>query len=146
MIKLKQIENLDEKITSEQNELCERIDNMKKQIIQFDDIAGYQNIALAKSVFLDRLIREYQRKINESRNKVKSISNDLYKNKKNLEQNDEILSNVDDLQQQLKKQAQNIFTLQEFIATKGRETDFETHKKQCLEHVENLNGSIMEKL
>ena len=143
--KLQQIENLDEKITSEQNQLCKLIDNMKKDILRFDDISGYQSRALAKNVYLDRLIREYKRKINETSDQVKSISYDLSKNKKSLEPYDEMLTNFDDLQQKLKNQAQNIFCLQEFIATKGRESEFETHKKLCLENVENLNGSIIEK-
>merc|ERR1711988_7791 len=49
------------------------------------------------------------------------------------------------LEMKLRTYAQNIFALQEYVETKGRETDFESIKENCMNIVDKLNKEAKER-
>lgn len=117
---------------------------MQTDIEQFNDISGLQSRCYAAKDCLNQVIEEYKTKLCISQNKVQSVSSELETNKRSLERAGETWRKLNALEEKLRNQGQNIFSLQEFIAIKGRQTNFESIKKKCLGIVENLNVMAIE--
>jgi len=74
---------------------------------------------------------------------VAALSAQVESNKKAISVN-ETSKNLTSLEQKLRHYEQNIFSLKEYVETKGRETDFETLKVDVFKMVGNLNDKAVE--
>lgn len=144
---LHKIDNFEEKIAAEEAQLRKRMDTMEKEMVRFDDIQGLQKRAEDTKNYLNSLTQIYTDKIEEARDMVAGSSAQLDRQKRALERvsgGSDTLRNLEQLEQTLRHHGQNIFSMQEYIATKGKQTDFESVKKKCFNMVERLNMKAVE--
>lgn len=76
---------------------------------------------------------------------MKGLSASYEGAKKQLESS-ETHTRLESLEKKLRTYAQNIFTLQEYVETKGRETDYESLKNNCVNICGNLNNLAKENM
>ena len=109
----------------------------------FEDIEGLRSRATFTKEELDKLREKYIARRGVIKQQVASLSATVDSNKKALSMN-ETHKNLNSLELKLRHHEQNIFVSKEYIATKGRETDFESLKFDVLNMVGNLNEKAIE--
>merc|ERR1711918_332965 len=97
---------------------------MKEEMSSFDDLEGLRRRALESKTYLQE---------------------QLESSKKMLESS-ETHTRLESLEKKLRTYAQNIFTLQEYVETRGRETDYESLKNNCVTICSNLNALAKENM
>eukprot|EP00520_Triparma_pacifica_P000984 CAMPEP_0118662112 /NCGR_PEP_ID=MMETSP0785-20121206/16645_1 /TAXON_ID=91992 /ORGANISM="Bolidomonas pacifica, Strain CCMP 1866" /LENGTH=557 /DNA_ID=CAMNT_0006555609 /DNA_START=46 /DNA_END=1716 /DNA_ORIENTATION=+ len=124
---MEKINKLDEKIGVELTQLKEKMETMKTEMKEFEDIEGLRNRATFTKDELEKLREKYMTRRGAIKQQVAALSAQVDANKKALLMN-ETSKNLTSLEQKLRHYEQNIFSLKEYVETKGRETDFETLK------------------
>jgi len=142
---MEKIQNLDEKIKIELSSLQAKMDSMKDEMSSFDDLEGLRQRALESKTYLQEQLDSYQKRTKTSKEQVKGLSASYESAKKQLEAS-ETHTRLESLEKKLRTYAQNIFTLQEYVETKGRETDFESLKNNCVNICGNLNNLAKENM
>ncbi|GMH77026.1 hypothetical protein TrRE_jg11742 [Triparma retinervis] len=137
------INKLDEKIGVELTQLKEKMDGMKTEMQGFEDIEGLRNRATFTKDELEKLREKYMTRRGAIKQQVAALSAQVDANKKALVMN-ETSKNLTSLEQKLRHYEQNIFSLKEYVETKGRETDFETLKVDVFKMVKSLNDKAVE--
>ncbi|EGB04506.1 hypothetical protein AURANDRAFT_38960 [Aureococcus anophagefferens] len=132
------IENLDEKIQIELASLQQKMEVMRGDMLEFDDIDGLRQRAAATMSALSRLLKEYQSRQESVRSQVTHLTA-KYEALKGKIQSSESAKTLSGLEAKLRTYGQTIFHLQEYVETKGRETDYKVVKESCLTIVEKLN-------
>ena len=117
---------------------------MEKEIERFDNLKDLQERAETTKDYLAQMSERYTQRTAAMKEKIAEVSAQYEKNRAKLETNDTWKS-LDGLEQKLRHQGQNIFALQEFIEMKGRQSDFEGIKIDCLKMVEELNSIAIER-
>mmetsp|Transcript_9149 Transcript_9149/g.18313 ORF Transcript_9149/g.18313 Transcript_9149/m.18313 type:complete len:581 (+) Transcript_9149:55-1797(+) len=140
---MEKINKLDEKIGIELGQLNEKIKSMREEMVSFDDVEGLRSRATFTKEELDKLREKYIARRGVIKQQVASLSAQVDANKKALSMN-ETHKNLNSLELKLRHYEQNIFVTKEYIATKGRETDFESLKVDVLGMVANLNEKAIE--
>ncbi|GMI56604.1 hypothetical protein ScalyP_jg11976 [Parmales sp. scaly parma] len=135
---MEKISSLDEKIGVELGQLNEKMSTMKGDIGQFDDIEGLRARASFTKDELEKLREKYTSRKSAIKQQVGVLSA-LVEGEKKAKKVNETAKNLESLEQKLRHYEQNIFSLKEFIATKGKETDFESLKETCSQLVTKLN-------
>merc|ERR1711907_800403 len=79
--------------------------------------------------------------------KIESMQGEMveYEGMKKELQSSETWKKLQALEMKLRTYAQTIFALQEYVETKGRETDFESIKENCNNIVDKLNAQAKER-
>ena len=116
---------------------------MKDEMNNFEDIEGLRNRATFTKDELEKLREKYMTRRGAIKQQVASLSAQVEANKKALAVN-ETSKNLTSLEQKLRHYEQNIFSLKEYVETKGRETDFETLKVDVFKMVKSLNEKAIE--
>lgn len=122
----------------ELGQLNEKMSTMKGDIGQFDDIEGLRARASFTKDELEKLREKYTSRKSAIKQQVGVLSA-LVEGEKKAKKVNETAKNLESLEQKLRHYEQNIFSLKEFIATKGKETDFESLKETCSQLVTKLN-------
>lgn len=118
------------------------IDKMKKEIKDFEDIAGLREAFEDTRNLLKGLKEAYGKKKDNMRQQIQGLSAENESLKKLLASN-EIAKEIDENEKRLKQNERTVFELKEFIDVKGRETDFEAVKGNCLKMIDRLNAAII---
>merc|ERR1712070_487664 len=129
------IKNLDEKIQIELGSLTNKIESMQGEMIEFEDIDGLSRRASQTVEYLNRLLKQYHSRRESVKQQVAQLTSKYEGMKKELQA----------LEMKLRTYAQTIFALQEYVETKGRETDFESIKENCNSIVDKLNKEAKER-
>jgi len=137
------INSLDEKIGAELKQLQEKITGMNDGMQSFEDIEGLRARATFTKDELEKLREKYISRRAAIKQQVAGLSAQVESNKKALAIN-ETSKNLNSLEQKLRHYEQNIFSLKEYIETRGRETDFESLKGDVMKMVEQLNKKAVD--
>merc|ERR1711988_32297 len=138
LAEMEKIKNLDEKIQIELASLTTKIESMQGEMVEFEDIDGLSRRAQQTVEYLNRLLKQYQSRRESVKQQVAQLTSKYEGMKKEL-QSSETWKKLQALEMKLRTYAQTIFALQEYVETKGRETDFESIKENCNSIVEKLN-------
>lgn len=140
---MEKIQNLDEKIKLELSSLAQKMDAMRAEMGQFDDLDTLRTQAQRSKIYLQDQLESYRKRIQTTKEQVKSVSFAYEQVKKELEGN-ETAEKLKGLEVKLSNYGQQTFTLQEFVATRGRATDYETLKNNCMSIMSQLNQLAIE--
>merc|ERR1712070_210314 len=110
---------------------------------QFDDLDTLRTQAQRSKIYLQDQLESYRKRIQTTKEQVKSVSFAYEQVKKELEGN-ETAEKLKGLEVKLSNYGQQTFTLQEFVATRGRATDYETLKNNCMSIMSQLNQLAIE--
>ena len=140
---LEKIESLDAKIGAEIGQLQDKIAAMQAEMRSFKSEEDLREAAaLAKrSLLLDNAAH---RKTREAiKMQVAALSVDFEKRNKELQASD-AFKRIENWETKLKTHAGAVFTLQEYIATKKRESDYEGLLKECSEVTKQINTILIQ--
>merc|ERR1712196_610679 len=118
--------------------LTTKIESMQGEMVEFEDIDGLSRRAQQTVEYLNRLLKQYQSRRESVKQQVAQLTSKYEGMKKEL-QSSETWKKLQALEMKLRTYAQTIFALQEYVETKGRETDFESIKENCSQIVDKLN-------
>merc|ERR1711998_790686 len=138
------IKNLDEKIQIELGSLTSKIESMQGEMGEFEDIDGLSRRASQTVEDLNRLLKQYHSRRESVKQQVAQLTSKYEGMKKELQASD-TWKKLQALEMKLRTYAQNIFALQEYVETKGRETDFHSIKENCNSIVDKLNKEAKER-
>ncbi len=131
------VENLEVKITTENKELIEKIDMMRKETHVYADLNRLEESDELTRLYLTQMRERYIQRCDFMRSKVKQISSDYEKNQSILKKSD-VWKSLLDLEEKLRRQGQVVFSLQQTVKEKERKTNYEASKRKCLELAHEL--------
>jgi intraflagellar transport protein 74 len=135
---LEKINTLDIKIGAELKALTERMASMKADLGMFADIPGLRAACEQTRSILKKRLLDYNERREAQRPLVLAAAAEYEKKKASLAKEPQNAA-IEALEKKLKTYEQNVFTLRDFISTKGRETDFEPIRDECLKLLGELN-------
>ncbi|CAM9127584.1 unnamed protein product, partial [Choristocarpus tenellus] len=135
------INTLDEKIPLELDTLKDRLDKMNAEMREFEDVDGLRDRAAQTKAHLQSLSEQYTQRRDAMRGQVQQLSMQYEANKKTLASS-ETAKTLEALEQKMRTYETNIFSIRDFVQTKGREIDFETLRGECKGMVHDLNESL----
>jgi intraflagellar transport protein 74 len=140
---LEKVQNLDEKIKVELASLSGKMVAMRGEMGAFDDLDGLREGAQSSKAWLQTTIEQYKARKQSSREQVSGLRRRYEEVRRELADN-ETYKALEGQEGRLRKYAQTIFLLNEFVETKGRETEYESLKGGCLGMAGRLNGLAKE--
>mmetsp|Transcript_7231 Transcript_7231/g.16552 ORF Transcript_7231/g.16552 Transcript_7231/m.16552 type:complete len:611 (+) Transcript_7231:180-2012(+) len=143
MSEMDKIANLDEKIKIELASLGSKMHAMKAEMGAFDDLDGLRDKAANTKVYLQQQAESYKQRTKTSKEQVASLRRRYEEVKAELNGN-ETYKQMEMMEGRLRKYAQTIFTLNEYVETKGRETDYLGLKDKCMSMTNQLNSVAKE--
>jgi chromosome segregation ATPase len=140
---LEKIESLDAKIGAEISQLSEKIAAMNGEMAEFKTEDQLRDQAAEAKA---RLLREsvVQKRAREAiKTQVALLSSEVEKRNKDLQAQD-AYKKIDNWETKLKTHAGAVFTLQEFVTSKKRESDYEGLLKECSEVTKQINNILIQ--
>ena len=134
------VENLEGKILNERKELKTKTERLELEINHYSDLEKLHEIAEITKVYLIQMKERYIQRRDFMKSTVKDVSTEYKQSKKSLDDS-ETWKSLLELEEKLRRQGQVTFTLQEFVKTKERQTNYETVKSTCLQII---NGILVE--
>lgn len=140
---LEKIESLDSKIVQEIAALQEKIQAMQSEMAAFktEEELREQSVRLKKSLAAENAAFKKAREAIKMQ--VAALSAEAEKRNKEL-QHSEAMKRIEAWETKLKTHAGAVFTLQEFIQTKKRESDYEGLLKECSEVTKQINALLVQ--
>lgn len=142
---MEKIKNLDEKIGVELEMLRSKMENMSTEMVAFDDLDDLRRRAAETKKFLNQQFDTYGKRMKAARDQVAGVRRKYESTKKQLEEH-ETHKKMIAQEKKLKSYAQNIFSLQEYIETQGRESDFIAIKDSCMALTSRVNEMVKENM
>jgi intraflagellar transport protein 74 len=136
---LEKIANLDEKVELEVASLMQNMAAMRRDMAEFDDVDGLRQRAQKTTQHLQGLLKDYRGRRESVRAQVAQLTT-KYEGLKGQIQASDVAKTLSTLEAKLRTYAQNVFHLQEFVETKGRETDYKALKENCTNLQDKLNA------
>lgn len=133
------IDKLDEKLGDEIESIKRRMEAMRADMIEFQDVDGLRHRAANSIQHLNRLLKDYQGRRESVKAQVHQLTT-KYEGLKAKIQASDVAKTLSNLEAKLRTYAQNIFHLQEYVETKGRETDYKGTKENCNALIDKLNA------
>mmetsp|Transcript_36578 Transcript_36578/g.113167 ORF Transcript_36578/g.113167 Transcript_36578/m.113167 type:complete len:359 (-) Transcript_36578:207-1283(-) len=133
------IDTLDEKIQIELVSLEQKMEVMRSDMVEFDNIEGLRQRAAAAISALSRLLKEYQGRRESVKSQVTHLTS-RYEALKGKIQSSDAAKALSALESKLRTYGQTIFHLQEYVETKSRETDSKSVRVSCMALVGRLNS------
>lgn len=140
---LEKIDQLDAKIGSEIAQLREKIGAMNTEMSEYktEDELKAASIQAKKDLLVES---SRARKSREAiKTQVSLLSTETERRSKEL-QNSEAFKKIESWEQKLKTHAGAVFTLQEYINTRKRESDYEALMKECAEVTSKINTLLIQ--
>ena len=131
------VENLEDKILSENKDLNRKIENMQIEIYKHSDLNKLQEVAEITKIYLSQMKERYIQRHDFMESKVKIVSAAYEKNKSTLNKNATWKSLLD-LEDKLRRIGQVIFSLTEFVKAKEQQTNYDVVKKECLQSMKSI--------
>lgn len=140
---LEKIESLDSKIAAEIAQLQAQIASMQAEMAAFksEEQLRDQSVKLKKSLTADNAA--FKKARDAIKLQVAALSSEVEKRNKEL-QSSEAMRRIEGWETKLKTHAGAVFTLQEFIQTKKRESDYEALLKECTEVTKQINAVLVQ--
>jgi len=138
-LELEKVANLDEKIKVELGSLTGKMEAMRSEMGSFDDLDGLREGAQRSKQWLQTTVEGYKQRKASSREQVAGLRRRYEEVRRELGEN-ETHKSLEVLEGRLRKYAQTLFVLSEFVETKGRETEYESLKGGCLGSAGRLNS------
>lgn len=138
---LEKINTLDEKIGVELTSLADRMRGMKEELSMFADIDAMRAKAEAAKRELDAKVKKYNSRRDGVRQQVAPLAAEVERKRNALSRHPQATA-LDNLEGKLKQYEQVVFGLKEFIATKGREADYESARNEVMKAASELNVLI----
>lgn len=135
---MEKIATLDQKISVELDTLHQKMESMQQEMTAFDDLEGLRRSAAESKAYLQEQMESYRKRVRDSREMVASMRREYETVKKELEDN-ETYKDLEDMENRMRKYAQTIFQLEEYIAAKSRETDYTSLKENVMSVSQQLN-------
>lgn len=132
------IGTLEENIAPELEQLAQQTAAMNSEMSEFDDIEGLRARADATMTQLTALRSQYQQRREGMRAQAQALSLQCEALKKEAASN-EVGRELEAQEQKLRTFETNIFSLREYVETKGREIDYKAMQSECLSMVSQLN-------
>ena len=142
---VEKIASLDEKIKMELSTLAQKMASMTAEMGSFDNLEALREGAQASKAYLHQQIESYKERTRMSKDQVSGLRRSYEEVKSELAGN-ETYQRMEQAEGRLRKYAQQIFVLQEYVETKGRETDYEGLKDGCLGMATQLNALVKEQM
>jgi intraflagellar transport protein 74 len=139
------ITNLDEKIKIELGSLTAKMGCMTDEMRSLDDLDALRARAADTKAYLQEQTEAYKKRTRVSKEQVTALRRKYEEIKKELGDN-ETFKQMEAMEGRLRKYAQTIFTLSEYVETKGRETDYESIKENCMDMTTQLNALVKESM
>mmetsp|Transcript_21333 Transcript_21333/g.75175 ORF Transcript_21333/g.75175 Transcript_21333/m.75175 type:complete len:604 (-) Transcript_21333:508-2319(-) len=139
---LDKINTLDSKISVELTSLREKMRTMSDEMEEFGNIESLKVRAEETKRMLAAKKSEYMRRRDMIRTQVAQLSAQYDRKKAALEEN-ETSKALSSLEQKLKHYEQSIFSLKEYIETKGKESDYKSLAESCMKLTDDLNAHII---
>lgn len=118
---MEKIATLDQKISVELDTLHQKMESMQQEMTAFDDLEGLRRSAAESKAYLQEQMESYRKRVRDSREMVASMRREYETVKKELEDN-ETYKDLEDMENRMRKYAQTIFQLEEYIAAKSKES------------------------
>ena len=141
LIKLKKVNNLEERIHKEIDYLIKQRSEMSLQMKTLNEKEFMKESAVIK----DQLIRTIQilrKKLEDATQKSEEKSFEIKQNEKYLKKNSAWLS-MKQKKEALKQHEQNIFSLKEMLTKKEDLAHYRPLKNMCFSIAENINNSLI---
>ncbi|CAM9166558.1 unnamed protein product [Chrysoparadoxa australica] len=139
---LEKVNSLDAKIPMELETLNDKIAQMKEGLAQFEDIEGLREEAARTKEYLSDLKQQYTIRRDGMKVQVQQCTAAYEAKKKQAAS--ETAKSMESLEQKLRTYETNIFSLREYIETKGREIDYKSLRQDCANMVTSLNEFVKE--
>eukprot|EP00968_Pinguiococcus_pyrenoidosus_P004285 scaffold286_cov247-Pinguiococcus_pyrenoidosus.AAC.8 len=107
-------------------------------MVDFDNVDAIREAAEGTEQYLEDLRGQFIKRRDNMREQVHVMSRSHEAVKSQLARS-ETQKELESVEKRLKYHEQTIFTLREFIETRGRETDYQTVKAECVKVTEELN-------
>ncbi|KAG5180490.1 hypothetical protein JKP88DRAFT_223242 [Tribonema minus] len=111
---------------------------MRQEMAELDDIDGMRQRAGETMRYLTDLKEQYMRRREGMRAQLSAMAASCEAAKREAAMS-EVGRELENLEQKLRAYETNIFSLREFVETKGREIDFEPIRADCAQVVRQLN-------
>jgi intraflagellar transport protein 74 len=138
---LEKVKQLDEKLPQEIAAVRQKKEVMEADLLVLNDLDGLRSGSAKTKAHLEDLRQQYIKRRDGMRGSVSQQSRMHEQYEKELASNDTARS-LDSLEQKLRSHETNIFSLKEYIETKGREIDFESLREKCKSVMTNLNDIL----
>eukprot|EP00303_Exanthemachrysis_gayraliae_P012039 CAMPEP_0206015292 /NCGR_PEP_ID=MMETSP1464-20131121/19882_1 /ASSEMBLY_ACC=CAM_ASM_001124 /TAXON_ID=119497 /ORGANISM="Exanthemachrysis gayraliae, Strain RCC1523" /LENGTH=604 /DNA_ID=CAMNT_0053389085 /DNA_START=30 /DNA_END=1844 /DNA_ORIENTATION=+ len=138
MNELEKIKSLDEKIAVELEQLTTKMHNMQSELASLKDIGKLRADNQARKEELT-VRRDSLRARQDATRRAGQRHQAEYDQDKASVADDENASSLEALEQKLRHYESTVFLLQEYIASKGRESDFDTLKADCMSVLTSIN-------
>lgn len=142
---LQKIENLDKKINAELSTLKDKITSMNVEMSQFKSDAELKHDATEAK---KKLLKEKQRtkKLKDASQHQVQIYGQAYNKRKKELAGNETMKRIDALEQKLRTYSSTVFSLQDFIDSRKRESDYESIRQQVNEIAKSINKNIIDNI
>lgn len=138
---LEKISSLDVRIAEELRTITERMAMMRGDMAKLADIDGLRRSAEVARGVLAGKAKEYARRRDALRTQVASLAAESEK-RKALAARDPQIQALEGIETKLKAHEQAVFALKESVASRAKETDYESLQKDALQTVAELNLMI----
>ena len=126
------VENLEEKILVENKDLKNKIEQMQLEYNKYSNLKHLQEESELTKIFLIQMKERYIQRRDFMKSKVKDVST-AYENNKALLDNSATWKSLLESEEKIRRQGQVIFSMQENVKLKERQTNYEAIKKDCIE-------------
>lgn len=126
------VENLEEKILVENKDLKNKIEQMQLEYNKYSNLKHLQEESELTKIFLIQMKERYIQRRDFMKSKVKDVSTAYEKNKALLD-NSATWKSLLESEEKIRRQGQVIFSMQENVKLKERQTNYEALKKDCIE-------------
>mmetsp|Transcript_46283 Transcript_46283/g.144780 ORF Transcript_46283/g.144780 Transcript_46283/m.144780 type:complete len:589 (-) Transcript_46283:99-1865(-) len=140
---LEKLQTLDVNIKNELEQLASNIERWEAEMLEFENVDSLRKSAAETQAYLEDLRDKYIKRRDSIRQQVHVLSRGYEITKAQLAKS-ETQKELESVEKRLKYHEQNIFNLREFIETRGRETDYNSVKVECLKVTEELNHAVQQ--
>eukprot|EP01006_Ploeotia_vitrea_P011379 TRINITY_DN3025_c0_g1_i1.p1 TRINITY_DN3025_c0_g1~~TRINITY_DN3025_c0_g1_i1.p1 ORF type:complete len:599 (+),score=105.37 TRINITY_DN3025_c0_g1_i1:136-1932(+) len=140
---LEKVNNLDSKITSELEAITQKIRQHEDDIKKFSNLEALRVDADTRKKDLQSQRVKYNKLRDALKQNVTALGSKFEETRKAMTEN-EVHASLQAQEQKIRLIQQNVFTLTDFIAQKGAETDYHPLKADCLQLVGEINKFIKE--
>eukprot|EP01138_Halocafeteria_seosinensis_P008430 gb/GECG01008615.1/.p1 GENE.gb/GECG01008615.1/~~gb/GECG01008615.1/.p1 ORF type:complete len:393 (+),score=94.45 gb/GECG01008615.1/:1-1179(+) len=140
---LEKINSLDEKITQELANLKEKMQIMEDSMGKFEDTENLKQQHEAIKETLEEKRNEYTTRRDRLRQQVHELEKEYERASSQLESNTTARA-LENQEKKLKHYEQSIYTLKEYIASKGKDSEYQSVKEEVLGLARQVNQQIQE--
>ncbi|KAA0151272.1 hypothetical protein FNF27_04124 [Cafeteria roenbergensis] len=137
------VTRIDSDVTAETSTLQERIRVMRAEMEVFEDVDRVRTAAEKTMAELEARRNAYKRRRDGARQQLRAMATE-YQRKQSMLDSHEVEASLRRLEDKLRSKEAQVQAAKEFVAVKGRHTEFRNLRRRALELTEELNDRIKE--